>query len=126
MGLPDGQFGNSEVGHLTLGSGRILKQDLVRIANAIYDGSFAQLPGWHSLVDGCRRLHLVGLVSDGGVHSHIEHLLGILAVLQKTDIEPVIHLITDGRDTAPKLELLGVPQPRAMTGRSLMLKKGLR
>ncbi len=105
VGLPDGQFGNSEVGHLTLGSGRILEQDLVRIANAIYDGSFEQLPAWHSLVDGCRRLHLVGLVSDGGVHSHIEHLLGILAVLHKTDIEPVIHLITDGRDTAPRAAL---------------------
>jgi 2,3-bisphosphoglycerate-independent phosphoglycerate mutase len=105
VGLPDGQFGNSEVGHLTLGSGRILEQDLIRIANAIYDGSFEQLPAWTRLLNGAKRLHLLGLVSNGGVHSHIEHLLGILNLLHKTDIEPVIHMITDGRDTAPKAAL---------------------
>jgi len=105
VGLPDGQFGNSEVGHLTLGSGRVLEQDLVRIANAIYGGSFEQLPAWQALLEGARRLHLVGLVSDGGVHSHIEHLLGIIAVLRHTGLEPVIHMITDGRDTAPRAAL---------------------
>jgi 2,3-bisphosphoglycerate-independent phosphoglycerate mutase len=105
VGLPDGQFGNSEVGHLTLGSGRVLEQDLVRIANAIYDGSLEQLPAWQSLLSDCKRLHLVGLVSDGGVHSHMEHLLGILALLRQTEIEPVIHMITDGRDTAPRAAL---------------------
>jgi 2,3-bisphosphoglycerate-independent phosphoglycerate mutase len=105
VGLPDGQFGNSEVGHLTLGSGRVLEQDLVRIANAIYGGSFGQLPAWQSMIENTRRIHLVGLVSDGGVHSHIEHLLGILSLLRTTDIEPVIHMITDGRDTAPRAAL---------------------
>jgi 2,3-bisphosphoglycerate-independent phosphoglycerate mutase len=105
VGLPDGQFGNSEVGHLTLGSGRVLEQDLIRIANAIYGGSFEQLPAWQSLLQGARRLHLVGLVSDGGVHSHLEHLLGILDLLRNTDIEPVIHMITDGRDTPPRAAL---------------------
>ena len=105
VGLPDGQFGNSEVGHLTLGSGRVLEQDLIRIANAIYDGSLEQLPAWQSLLSDCKRLHLVGLVSDGGVHSHMEHLLGILALLRQTEIEPVIHMITDGRDTAPRAAL---------------------
>jgi 2,3-bisphosphoglycerate-independent phosphoglycerate mutase len=105
VGLPDGQFGNSEVGHLTLGSGRVLEQDLTRIANAIYGGSFEQLPAWQSLVQGARRLHLVGLVSDGGVHSHLEHLLGILDLLRNTGIEPVVHMITDGRDTPPKAAL---------------------
>jgi 2,3-bisphosphoglycerate-independent phosphoglycerate mutase len=105
VGLPDGQFGNSEVGHLTLGSGRVLEQDLVRIANAIYGGSFEQLPAWQALLEGARRLHLVGLVSDGGVHSHIEHLLGIVALLRHTGLEPVIHMITDGRDTAPRAAL---------------------
>lgn len=102
VGLPDGQFGNSEVGHLTLGSGRVLEQDLVRIANAIYGGTFDQLPAWQSITKNARRLHLIGLISDGGVHSHIEHLLGILTLLRNTDIEPVIHMITDGRDTAPR------------------------
>lgn len=105
VGLPDGQFGNSEVGHLTLGSGRVLEQDLVRIANAIYDGSFTQLPAWQSLLTDSGCLHLVGLISDGGVHSHIEHLLGILELLRQTPVEPVIHMITDGRDTAPKAAL---------------------
>ncbi|MDH5571623.1 MAG: 2,3-bisphosphoglycerate-independent phosphoglycerate mutase [Gammaproteobacteria bacterium] len=105
VGLPDGQFGNSEVGHLTLGSGRVLEQDLIRIANAIYGGTFEQLPEWLALVQNTRRLHLIGLVSDGGVHSHIEHLLGILSLLRNTEIEPVIHMITDGRDTAPKAAL---------------------
>jgi len=105
VGLPDGQFGNSEVGHLTMGSGRILEQDLVRIANAIYNGSFAQLAAWQSMMTDCKRLHLVGLVSDGGVHSHIEHLLGILDLLRQTEVEPVIHMITDGRDTAPRVAL---------------------
>ena len=105
VGLPDGQFGNSEVGHLTLGSGRVLEQDLVRIANAIYGGSFGQLPAWQTMIENTQRIHLVGLVSDGGVHSHIEHLLGILSLLRTTDIEPVIHMITDGRDTPPRAAL---------------------
>ena len=102
VGLPDGQFGNSEVGHLTLGSGRVLEQDLTRIADALYDGSLKANPIWHDMLKDNRRLHLVGMVSDGGVHSHIEHLFGILDLLRKTDIEPVVHMITDGRDTAPK------------------------
>jgi 2,3-bisphosphoglycerate-independent phosphoglycerate mutase len=105
VGLPDGQFGNSEVGHLTLGSGRILEQDLMRIADAIYDGSVTDNAAWQGMIEGTHRLHLVGMVSDGGVHSHIEHLLGILDLLRKTGIEPVLHMITDGRDTAPKAAL---------------------
>jgi len=105
VGLPDGQFGNSEVGHLTLGAGRVLEQDLVRIANSIYDGSLKEEGSWRDLVQGARRLHLVGLVSDGGVHSHLEHLLGILNMLKKSDLIPVIHMITDGRDTAPRAAL---------------------
>lgn len=105
VGLPDGQFGNSEVGHLTLGSGRILEQELTRIINAVYDGSLAANPVWQDLLRNTRRLHLVGMVSDGGVHSHIEHLFGLLDLLQKTDIEPVLHMITDGRDTAPRAAL---------------------
>ena len=105
VGLPDGQFGNSEVGHLTLGSGRVLEQDLVRIGDAIYDRSLEEMPTWQSMLQGTRRLHLVGMVSDGGVHSHIEHLLGILDVLRKTDVEPIVHMITDGRDTAPRAAL---------------------
>ena len=105
VGLPDGQFGNSEVGHLTLGSGRILEQDLIRIANALYDGSLAANPVWQNLLQGAQHLHLVGMVSDGGVHSHLEHLMGLLDLLVDTGIEPVVHMITDGRDTAPRAVL---------------------
>jgi 2,3-bisphosphoglycerate-independent phosphoglycerate mutase len=71
VGLPDGQFGNSEVGHLTLGSGRVLEQDLIRIADALYDGSLESSPIWQDMFKDARRLHLVGMVSDGGVHSHL-------------------------------------------------------
>ena len=105
VGLPDGQFGNSEVGHLTLGSGRILEQELLRIINAIYDGELAGNPVWQDLLQDTHSLHLVGMVSDGGVHSHIEHLFGLLDLLQGTGIEPVLHMITDGRDTAPRAAL---------------------
>jgi len=78
VGLPDGQFGNSEVGHLTLGTGRILEQELLRIAEAIGDGDLEEMPDWQNLLATGKRLHLVGLVSDGGVHSHIAHLLELL------------------------------------------------
>ena len=105
VGLPDGQFGNSEVGHLTLGAGRVLEQDLIRIANAIYDGSLANNPTWMELLKDRKRVHLAGMVSDGGVHSHIEHLKGLLRLLHKAGVEPVLHMITDGRDTAPQAAL---------------------
>ncbi|WP_226857462.1 2,3-bisphosphoglycerate-independent phosphoglycerate mutase [Acidithiobacillus concretivorus] len=102
VGLPDGQFGNSEVGHLTLGSGRVLLQDLVRISDSLASGHFASIPAWQKILQGTARLHLVGMVSDGGVHSHIDHLLAILPLLVQAGVEPVVHMITDGRDTAPR------------------------
>lgn len=109
VGLPDGQFGNSEVGHLTIGAGRILEQDLLRIAGAIRDGSLEEHPVWQSLLQDAqqnsRRLHLLGLVSDGGVHAHISHLLELLPLIVAAGIEPVIHMITDGRDSPPKSAL---------------------
>ena len=105
VGLPDGQFGNSEVGHLTLGAGRVLEQDLLRIAQAIDDGSLAANPVWQALLAGARRLHLVGLVSDGGVHSHITHLIKLLPLIKAAGVTPVVHMITDGRDSAPRAAL---------------------
>lgn len=105
VGLPDGQFGNSEVGHLTLGAGRILHQELVKIREAIRAGELQANPAWQTLLHDSRRVHLIGLVSDGGVHSHLDHLLGLLPVLRKAGITPVIHMITDGRDTSPKAAL---------------------
>lgn len=103
-GLPDGQFGNSEVGHLTLGSGRILKQDLLRISEAFKDGSINDNSVWQKIIreNTGKKLHLIGLVSDGGVHSHIEHIIAIIKLLIANNIEPVLHMITDGRDTPPR------------------------
>lgn len=105
VGLPDGQFGNSEVGHLTLGAGRILYQELVRISETIKSGGLQANPAWRPLQDTRGRVHLIGLVSDGGVHSHMDHLLGLLPVLHEAGMTPVIHMITDGRDTAPRAAL---------------------
>ncbi len=107
VGLPDGQMGNSEVGHLTLGAGRVLKQDLVKISDAIDDGSFYDnetLLGAVGIAKKTGRpLHLVGLVSDGGVHSHMDHLLASIELCKRHDVVPRVHMITDGRDTAPAI-----------------------
>ena len=107
VGLPDGQMGNSEVGHLTLGAGRVLKQDLVKISDAIEDGTFLDneaLAGAATRARAAGRpLHLIGLVSDGGVHSHVDHLVGLLALCRRTGARPLVHMITDGRDTAPAI-----------------------
>lgn len=107
VGLPDGQMGNSEVGHLTIGCGAILKQDLVRIEDAIEDGSFYKN---HSLLNALasakadnRPLHLLGLISDGGVHSHLNHLVALLKACMEHGVKPVLHAITDGRDTPPRV-----------------------
>lgn len=105
VGLPDGQMGNSEVGHLNLGAGRVVYQDLCRISNAINDGSFAANPVITEAFAKAkeRRLHLLGLVSDGGVHSHIDHLVGIIKLAARNGVKDImIHAITDGRDTDPK------------------------
>ncbi|MGK7884524.1 MAG: 2,3-bisphosphoglycerate-independent phosphoglycerate mutase [Crocosphaera sp.] len=104
VGLPQGQMGNSEVGHLNLGAGRIVPQELVRISDAVEDGS---IYGNQALVNLCQevtsrngKLHLIGLCSDGGVHSHLDHLLGLLNLAQKQNLQDVcVHAITDGRDT---------------------------
>jgi 2,3-bisphosphoglycerate-independent phosphoglycerate mutase len=107
VGLPDGQMGNSEVGHLTLGAGRVLKQDLVKISDAIEDGSFFDNEALGAAVktakDGSRPLHLIGLVSDGGVHSHVEHALACIELCARHGVAPLLHMITDGRDTAPAI-----------------------
>ncbi|HET6768633.1 MAG TPA: 2,3-bisphosphoglycerate-independent phosphoglycerate mutase [Chitinophagaceae bacterium] len=107
VGLPEGQMGNSEVGHLNLGAGRIVYQELQRINVAIQDGSFAKnevlLKAIRFAKKNKKSLHLLGLVSDGGVHSHINHLKAIVDVCKKEDVNDVyIHAFTDGRDCDPK------------------------
>ncbi len=115
VGLPDGQMGNSEVGHLTIGSGRHLYQDLGRVNNAIELGELAMLPAIEAAFARGRRVHLVGLVSRGGVHSHLDHLR---ALLELAPADTWIHAFTDGRDVSPHaaLEDLAVlPQGRIAT-----------
>jgi len=107
VGLPDGQMGNSEVGHTNLGAGRIVYQDLVRINRSIEDGSFFQLPAFLEAVRKARAaggaLHLMGLVSDGGVHSHEEHLHALLELARREGVaKAYVHAFLDGRDTPPK------------------------
>ena len=107
VGLPEGQMGNSEVGHLSIGSGRIIYQSLTRISRAVKDGSLEKNPvlvkAMEEARDGEKKLHLLGLRSDGGVHSHIDHLLGLLAMAQKMGVEKVcVHAFLDGRDTPPQ------------------------
>jgi len=104
VGLPDDQMGNSEVGHLTIGSGRVIRQELVRISQAVADGTLASNPALSALASDLKqsggRLHLLGLLSDGGVHSHINHVAGLLEWAKQQGITEVcIHGITDGRDT---------------------------
>ncbi len=106
VGLPDGQMGNSEVGHLTIGCGTIIKQSLVRVDDAIEDGSFAQnsviLEAISNAKAANRPLHLLGLVSDGGVHSHVSHLCALIELCTANGVAPMVHAFTDGRDTSPK------------------------
>src|SRR6188508_2769592 len=107
VGLPEGQMGNSEDGHLNLGAGRIVYQELQRINVAVRDGSFAKNEVLLNSIRLAKRnqkpLHLIGLVSDGGVHSHIKHLKAICDVCAQQGLTEVyIHAFTDGRDTDPK------------------------
>ena len=106
VGLPDGQMGNSEVGHLNMGAGRIVYQELTRITKEIQDGTFFTNPALVAAVENCKKnnsaLHAFGLISDGGVHSHLTHLYGLLEMAKKNNLEKVyVHCFLDGRDTPP-------------------------
>jgi 2,3-bisphosphoglycerate-independent phosphoglycerate mutase len=114
VGLPEGQMGNSEVGHLNIGAGRVVPQELVRISDAVEDRSLLSNPALVKVCSDVRdrnsKLHLIGLCSEGGVHSHVDHLLGLLDLAKDQGIAEVcIHAIADGRDTNPKdaVEALG-------------------
>lgn len=106
VGLPNGQMGNSEVGHTNIGAGRIVYQELTRITKSIQDGDFFDNEALLGAVENCKKnnsaLHLMGLLSDGGVHSHIEHLFGLLEMAKKNGLEKVyVHCFLDGRDVPP-------------------------
>jgi 2,3-bisphosphoglycerate-independent phosphoglycerate mutase len=124
VGLPDGQMGNSEVGHLNLGAGRIVYQELQRINVAVKDGSFQQNPAILQSIryarDNKKPLHLLGLVSDGGVHSHINHIKAIISLCQAEGLSEVyIHAFTDGRDCDPKSGLGFITELQAHLNQTL-------
>jgi 2,3-bisphosphoglycerate-independent phosphoglycerate mutase len=101
VGLPEGQMGNSEVGHLNLGAGAVVKQDLTRIDEAVAKGTLADNEVLREAVNDAERVHLIGLVSDGGVHSGWTHLRGLIAMAAEAAPDVVVHAFTDGRDTLP-------------------------
>jgi len=134
VGLPDGQMGNSEVGHLNMGAGRIVYQELTRITKEIKDGDFFENKELLSAIENCKKnnsdLHLFGLLSNGGVHSHNTHLYALLELAKKEDFNNVyVHAFLDGRDTAPdsgkgfvtqlmdKMKEIGVGQVASVMGR---------
>ncbi len=101
VGLPEGQMGNSEVGHMSIGSGRVLYQDLVKISLALSENTLQDNKELKKLLNASNRLHLIGLMSDGGVHSHIDHFMGVADIAAAQGKEVFLHLITDGRDVSP-------------------------
>ncbi|MGE0628672.1 MAG: 2,3-bisphosphoglycerate-independent phosphoglycerate mutase, partial [Hyphomicrobiaceae bacterium] len=106
VGLPDGQMGNSEVGHLNIGAGRIVMQDLPRIGEAIASGELARAPALTALIAKLKvsggTCHLIGLVSPGGVHSHQDHAAALARIVADAGVPTVVHALTDGRDTPPR------------------------
>jgi 2,3-bisphosphoglycerate-independent phosphoglycerate mutase len=106
VGLPDGQMGNSEVGHLNIGAGRVVKQELPRIGDAIASGEIAQAPALRHLIERLKAsggvCHLMGLVSPGGVHSHQDHALALAKIFAEAGVPTAVHVFTDGRDTPPQ------------------------
>ena len=134
VGLPDGQMGNSEVGHTNMGAGRVVWQDLSMISNEIEDGTFFENPAFAEAVGHVKKhgstLHLFGLMSDGGVHSHIEHIKGLVRLAEKNGVERLyVHCFMDGRDTPPtsakgyvaeleeKMKEIGVGEVASVMGR---------
>jgi len=101
VGLPDGQMGNSEVGHMTIGAGRTLYQDLVKVNIALEENTLKDNNVLNETISTSNNVHLIGLLSDGGVHSHIKHIIGIAKIAKDQGKKVLIHMITDGRDVAP-------------------------
>ncbi len=101
VGLPDGQMGNSEVGHMSIGAGRVLYQDLVKVNIAIKEDTLKENEVLKNTIESSNNIHIIGLLSDGGVHSHIDHITALAKIAESMDKKVYLHLITDGRDVAP-------------------------
>ena len=142
VGLPEGQMGNSEVGHLNLGAGRVVWQDSTRVSLAAADGGLARHPEllatFQQLKHSGTRLHLVGLLGPGGVHNLDSHLYAVMAACAANDVNPTLHIITDGRDTPPrsalgfcrdlreKIQEIGVGKPSTLSGRYFAMDRDRR
>ena len=101
VGLPEGQFGNSEVGHTNIGAGRIILQDIMRISESFKNGDIKKKSIIKKIIRGCRRIHLIGLLSDGGVHGHQNHFFELIEIFNQNKPEIFLHCILDGRDSSP-------------------------
>ncbi len=140
VGLPEGQMGNSEVGHMNMGAGRIVYQELTRITKEIQDGDFFENEALLAAIENCKQngsdLHLFGLLSDGGVHSHNTHMYGLLELAKRNGLDRVyLHAFLDGRDTAPtsgkgfvaeaveKMKELGVGEVATVMGRYYVMDR---
>ncbi len=121
VGLPDGQMGNSEVGHMCIGSGRVLYQDLVKISLALKDGSLEKNRVLNEAFAKSDHVHLIGLLSDGGVHSHIEHTIGLALIAKKNGKKVYLHLITDGRDVSPTSSKTYIKQIREIVDEDIKI-----
>jgi len=121
VGLPEGQMGNSEVGHMSIGSGRVLYQDLVKISLALNEGTLADNEVLGDLLKSSKRLHIIGLMSDGGVHSHIDHIIGLADIAADSGKEVWLHLVTDGRDVSPTSAKLYLTQIEAHTNDTIKI-----
>ena len=121
VGLPDGQMGNSEVGHMSIGSGRILYQDLVKVNLAIKDDNLKDNVVLKKNIESSNNIHIIGLLSDGGVHSHINHLIALAKIGASNDKKVYMHLITDGRDVSPSSAKTYVKQIEDICDENIMI-----
>jgi 2,3-bisphosphoglycerate-independent phosphoglycerate mutase len=121
VGLPEGQMGNSEVGHATLGSGRVSYQDLVKISKALDSGELGTNAVVQNFLSKSGDIHIVGLCSDGGVHSHISHLIGAAKIAEVANKKVWFHLITDGRDVSPTSSKAFVAEIEAICGENIKI-----
>ncbi|GAA6834686.1 2,3-bisphosphoglycerate-independent phosphoglycerate mutase [Helicobacter pylori] len=121
VGLPKGQMGNSEVGHMCIGAGRVLYQDLVKISLSFQNDGLKNNPAFLNTIHKSKRVHLMGLMSDGGVHSHIEHFIALALECEKSGKKVCLHLITDGRDVAPKSALTYLKQMQNICNENIQI-----
>ncbi|GAA8767263.1 2,3-bisphosphoglycerate-independent phosphoglycerate mutase [Helicobacter pylori] len=121
VGLPKGQMGNSEVGHMCIGAGRVLYQDLVKISLSLQNDGLKNNPTFLSTIHKSKMVHLMGLMSDGGVHSHIEHFIALALECEKSRKKVCLHLITDGRDVAPKSALTYLKQMQNICNKNIQI-----